>query len=71
MAGLGGAYLSIVSTRRPGSRGMTAGAVWIVIALTSFAMWDPRLGNGGGLSVWWCARVCNTGISCSASHRTC
>jgi len=41
MAGLGGAYLSLVYAPA-WIEGMTAGAGWIVIALTSFAMWDPR-----------------------------
>ncbi len=40
MAGIGGAYLPIVYTPA-WIEGMTAGAGWIVIALTSFAMWDP------------------------------
>lgn len=40
MAGLGGAYLS-VSYAPAWIEGMTAGAGWIVIALTIFAMWDP------------------------------
>jgi simple sugar transport system permease protein len=46
MAGLGGAYLSIVYAPA-WIEGMTAGAGWIVIALTSFAMWDPRRAMGG------------------------
>lgn len=40
MAGIGGAYLPIVYTPA-WIEGMTAGAGWIVIALTIFAMWDP------------------------------
>lgn len=40
MAGLGGAYLSVVYTTA-WIEGMTAGAGWIVIALTIFALWDP------------------------------
>ena len=40
MAGLGGGYLSIVYAPA-WIEGMTAGAGWIVIALTIFAMWDP------------------------------
>ncbi|MBC7263074.1 MAG: ABC transporter permease [Chloroflexi bacterium] len=40
MAGVGGAYLSVVYTTA-WIEGMTAGAGWIVIALTIFAMWDP------------------------------
>jgi simple sugar transport system permease protein len=41
MAGVGGAYLSI-SYAPAWIEGMTAGAGWIVIALTIFAIWDPR-----------------------------
>jgi len=40
MAGVGGAYLS-VAYAPAWIEGMTAGAGWIVIALTIFAMWDP------------------------------
>lgn len=40
MAGAGGAYLSVVYAPA-WIEGMTAGAGWIVIALTIFAMWDP------------------------------
>ncbi|GFP18887.1 simple sugar transport system permease protein, partial [Candidatus Hakubella thermalkaliphila] len=40
MAGLGGGYLSLAHTPA-WIEGMTAGAGWIVIALTIFAMWDP------------------------------
>ncbi|NIS81663.1 MAG: ABC transporter permease [Anaerolineales bacterium] len=40
MAGLGGAYLSVVYAPS-WIEGMTAGVGWIVIALTIFAMWDP------------------------------
>lgn len=40
MAGLGGAFLSIAYSPA-WIEGMTAGAGWIVIALTIFAMWDP------------------------------
>lgn len=40
MAGVGGAYLSVVYAPA-WIEGMTAGAGWIVIALTIFAMWDP------------------------------
>jgi simple sugar transport system permease protein len=40
MAGVAGAYLSIVYAPA-WIEGMTAGAGWIVIALTIFAMWDP------------------------------
>jgi len=40
MAGIGGAYLSVVYAPA-WIEGMTAGAGWIVIALTIFAMWDP------------------------------
>jgi simple sugar transport system permease protein len=40
LAGVGGAYLSVVYTPS-WIEGMTAGAGWIVIALTIFAMWDP------------------------------
>ncbi len=40
LAGLGGAYLSIVYAPA-WIEGMTAGAGWIVIALTIFAMWSP------------------------------
>lgn len=40
MAGLGGAYLSIVYAPA-WIEGMTAGAGWIVIALTIFSTWDP------------------------------
>jgi len=40
MAGMGGAYLSIVYAPA-WIEGMTAGAGWIVIALTIFAMWNP------------------------------
>lgn len=40
LAGVGGAYLSVVYTTA-WIEGMTAGAGWIVIALTIFAMWDP------------------------------
>ncbi len=40
LAGLGGAYLSVVYAPA-WVEGMTAGAGWIVIALTIFAMWSP------------------------------
>jgi len=40
LAGVGGAYLSVVYAPA-WIEGMTAGAGWIVIALTIFAMWDP------------------------------
>ncbi len=40
MAGLGGAFLS-VAYAPAWIEGMTAGAGWIVIALTIFAMWNP------------------------------
>ncbi|GFP20850.1 simple sugar transport system permease protein [Candidatus Hakubella thermalkaliphila] len=40
MAGLGGGHLSLAYTPA-WIEGMTAGAGWIVIALTIFAMWDP------------------------------
>jgi len=40
LAGIGGAYLS-VAYAPAWIEGMTAGAGWIVIALTIFAMWDP------------------------------
>jgi simple sugar transport system permease protein len=40
MAGMGGAYLSVVYTTA-WIEGMTAGAGWIVIGLTIFALWDP------------------------------
>lgn len=40
MAGIGGAYLSIVYAPA-WIEGMTAGIGWIVIALTIFATWDP------------------------------
>ncbi|MFQ6014671.1 MAG: ABC transporter permease [Anaerolineae bacterium] len=40
MAGFGGAYLSVVYAPA-WIEGMTAGAGWIVIALTIFAMWSP------------------------------
>lgn len=40
LAGLGGAYLSVVYVPA-WIEGMTAGAGWIVIALTIFAMWSP------------------------------
>jgi simple sugar transport system permease protein len=40
MAGIGGGYLSIVYAPA-WIEGMTAGAGWIVVALTIFAMWDP------------------------------
>jgi len=40
LAGLGGAYLSLVYVPA-WIEGMTAGAGWIVIALTIFAMWSP------------------------------
>ena len=40
LAGLGGAYLSVVYAPA-WIEGMTAGAGWIVIALTIFAMWSP------------------------------
>ncbi len=40
MAGIAGAYLSVVYTPAWIER-MTAGRGWIVIALTIFAMWDP------------------------------
>lgn len=41
MAGVGGSYLSIAYAPA-WIEGMTAGAGWIVIALTIFAIWDPR-----------------------------
>ncbi len=41
MAGIGGAYLSMAYAPA-WIEGMTAGAGWIVIALTIFAIWDPR-----------------------------
>ncbi len=40
LAGLGGAYLSVVYTPA-WIEGMTAGAGWIAIALTIFALWSP------------------------------
>jgi simple sugar transport system permease protein len=40
LSGVGGAYLSVVYAPA-WIEGMTAGAGWIVIALTIFAMWDP------------------------------
>lgn len=40
LAGLGGAYLSLIYAPA-WIEGMTAGAGWIVIALTIFAMWSP------------------------------
>ncbi len=40
MAGIGGSYLSI-SYAPAWIEGMTAGAGWIVVALTIFAIWDP------------------------------
>lgn len=40
LAGVGGAYLSVVYAPS-WIEGMTAGAGWIVIALTIFAMWNP------------------------------
>jgi simple sugar transport system permease protein len=40
MAGIGGAYLSMVYAPA-WIEGMTAGVGWIVVALTIFAMWDP------------------------------
>jgi simple sugar transport system permease protein len=40
LAGLGGAYLSVVYAPA-WIEGMTAGAGWIVIALTIFSMWSP------------------------------
>jgi simple sugar transport system permease protein len=40
MAGIGGAYLSIVYAPA-WIEGMTAGVGWIVVALTIFAIWDP------------------------------
>ncbi len=40
LAGIGGAYLSIVYTPS-WIEGMTAGAGWIVIALTIFSLWSP------------------------------
>lgn len=46
MAGTGGAYLSIVYAPA-WIEGMTAGAGWIVIALTIFAMWDPLRAMAG------------------------
>jgi len=46
MAGLGGAYLSIVYAPA-WIEGMTAGAGWIVIARTSVAMCDPRRAMAG------------------------
>lgn len=41
LAGVGGAYLS-VAYAPAWIEGMTAGAGWIVIALTIFSLWDPR-----------------------------
>lgn len=41
LAGMGGAYLS-VAYAPAWIEGMTAGAGWIVIALTIFSLWDPR-----------------------------
>ncbi len=40
MAGLAGAYLSLVYSRS-WNEGMTGGRGWIVIALTIFALWNP------------------------------
>jgi simple sugar transport system permease protein len=40
MAGLGGAFLSVAYSPA-WIEGMTAGAGWIVVALTIFALWDP------------------------------
>lgn len=46
LAGLGGAYLSIVY-RPSWTQGMTAGMGWIVIALTIFSLWHPLIAVGG------------------------
>jgi ABC-type uncharacterized transport system permease subunit len=46
LAGLGGAYLSIVY-RPSWTQGMTAGMGWIVIALTIFSLWHPLIAIGG------------------------
>lgn len=46
LAGLGGAYLSIVY-RPSWTQGMTAGMGWIVIALTIFSLWHPLVAIGG------------------------
>jgi len=47
MAGLAGAYLSIVY-RPSWAYGMTAGMGWLAVALTIFAFWNPLYGMIGG-----------------------
>jgi simple sugar transport system permease protein len=46
LAGIAGGYLS-VAYRPAWTEGMTAGAGWIVIALTIFAFWNPAYGMAG------------------------
>jgi simple sugar transport system permease protein len=46
MAGLGGSFLSVAYSPA-WIEGMTAGAGWIVIALTIFSMWDPLRAMAG------------------------
>ncbi len=45
-AGLAGSHLSIAYSKS-WIEGMTAGRGWIVVALTIFAMWDPRKAFAG------------------------
>jgi len=52
LAGLGGAYLSVVYAPA-WIEGMTAGAGWIVIALTIFAMWSPTRALLGAYLFGW------------------
>lgn len=52
LAGLGGAYLSVVYSSS-WIEGMTAGAGWIVIALTIFAIWDPLRALLGAYLFGW------------------
>lgn len=52
LAGLGGAYLSVVYAPA-WIEGMTAGAGWIVIALTIFAMWSPTRALMGAYLFGW------------------
>ena len=42
LAGMGGAYLSIIY-RPSWTQGMTSGMGWIVIALTIFSLWHPLM----------------------------
>ena len=71
MAGLGGAYMSLVKTPQ-WAEGMTAGWGWIALALIVFATWRPmRLWLGAylfGAILVLQLRIQGTGVPVSASY---